>query len=72
MAKKRQSQKVYGSITHYWTEEINKKDAYTYLALQVKATLEAIDIKGYIQSNVRTAAQSSGCLPFHAYVGRRI
>ncbi len=31
----------------------NKKEAYKYLDLQVKATPEAIDIKGYIQPNVR-------------------
>jgi site-specific DNA recombinase len=38
----------------------NKKEAYTYLDLKVKATPEAIDIKGYIQPKVCMAAQTSG------------
>jgi site-specific DNA recombinase len=53
----------------------DKKDAYTYLGLEIKATPEGADIKGYLPS-VRIAGQSSGCptarttccIPFHAYV----
>jgi site-specific DNA recombinase len=36
----------------------NKKEAYKYLDLKVKATREAIDIKGYIQPDLSMATQS--------------
>jgi len=36
----------------------DKKEAYKYLDLKVKATREAIDIKGYIQSDLSMATQS--------------
>ena len=46
------------------------KVAYTYLGLQVKATPEGADIKGYLDPKVLTIEQTSGCLPFHAYASR--
>ena len=45
----------------------DKKDAYTYLDLEIKATPEGADIKGYVQLKLLTTARISGCLPFHAY-----
>ena len=43
------------------------KVAYTYLGLQVKATPEGADIKGYLDPKVLTIERTSGYLPFHAY-----
>ena len=47
----------------------DKKDAYTYLDLKIKATSEGADIKGYLDSSVISGdscvllnGQSSGCL----------
>jgi len=47
----------------------DKKDAYTYLDLKVKATPDGADIKGYLDPSVimsdsclLTIAQTSGCL----------
>jgi len=37
----------------------DKKDAYTYLDLKVKATPEGADIKGYLDPNVLTTGQTS-------------
>lgn len=52
----------------------DKKDAYTYLDLKVKATPEGADIKGYLDPSViksdsclLTTGQTSGCLSSHAY-----
>ncbi len=55
----------------------DKKDAYTYLGLMVKATRDGFDIKGYLDTNVLTTGQASGifspigqtsgCLSSHAY-----
>jgi len=38
----------------------DKKDAYTYLSLQVKATHEGADIKGYLDPSVLTTGQTWG------------
>jgi site-specific DNA recombinase len=40
----------------------DKRDAYIYLYLEIKATLEGADIKGYVQPKLLTIAQTSGCL----------
>ena len=40
----------------------DEKDAYAYLEVQVKATPESADIKGYLDPNVLTTARTSGCL----------
>jgi len=55
----------------------DKKDAYTYLDLKVKATPEGADIKGYLDSSVvssdsclLTIAQTSGCLCFYRNISR--
>jgi site-specific DNA recombinase len=40
----------------------DKKDAYMYLGLQVKATCEGADIKGFLDPNVLTTGQTWGCL----------
>jgi len=52
----------------------DKKDAYTYLDLKVKATPEGADIKGYLDSSVISGdscvsitKQSSGCLIVNDY-----
>ena len=52
----------------------DKKDAYTYLDLKVKATNEGADIKGYLDTSVissnsfvLTTGQTSRCLSSHAY-----
>ncbi|MFC1946077.1 recombinase family protein [Chloroflexota bacterium] len=52
----------------------DKKDAYTYMDLKVKATPEGADIKGYLDSSVisgdscvRISKQSSGCLIVNDY-----
>jgi site-specific DNA recombinase len=37
----------------------DKKDAYTYLDLKVKATPEGVDIKGYVQPKLLTTGQTS-------------
>jgi len=37
----------------------DKKDAYAYLDLQVKATPEGADIKGYLDPRVLTTGQTS-------------
>ena len=53
----------------------DKKDAYAYLDLKVKATNEGADIKGFLDPSVLstsscllTTGQTWGCLPFHAYI----
>ncbi len=38
----------------------DKKDAYAYLDLMVKATKDGVDIKGYLDTNVLTDGQTSG------------
>lgn len=47
----------------------DKKDAYTYLDLKIKATSEGADIKGYLDSSVISGDscvllnnQTSGCM----------
>jgi len=52
----------------------DKKDAYTYLDLKIKATPEGADIKGYLDSSVFSsdsclliAGQTSGCLSSDEY-----
>ncbi len=45
----------------------DKKDAYRYLDLKVKATPEGADIKGYLDPSVRVTGQSSGCLISRTY-----
>jgi site-specific DNA recombinase len=40
----------------------DKKDAYKYLDLHVKAKPEGADIKGYVDPSVLMGGQSSGCL----------
>ncbi len=52
----------------------DKKDAYTYLDLKVKATNEGADIKGFFDPSVLktdscllTIEQTLGCLCSHAY-----
>ena len=38
----------------------DKKDAYTYLDLAIKATPEGVDVKGYLDPSVLTTARTSG------------
>jgi site-specific DNA recombinase len=52
----------------------DKKDAYTYLDLKIKANPERADIKGYLDSSVINGnssvllnGQSSGCLSSQEY-----
>ena len=52
----------------------DKKDAYTYLDIKIKATPEGADIKGYLDSSVLNSdscvsitEQSSGCLIVNDY-----
>ncbi len=40
----------------------DKKDAYTYLDLKIKATPEGIDIKGYLQPKLLTTGQTSASM----------
>jgi site-specific DNA recombinase len=40
----------------------DKKDAFTYLDLKVKASSQSIEIKGYVDLNVLTTGQTSGCM----------
>lgn len=37
----------------------DKRDAYTYLDLEIKATPEGADIKGYVQPKLLTTGQTS-------------
>ena len=40
----------------------DKKDAYTYLDLAIKATPEGVDVKGYLDPSVLTTGQTSASL----------
>lgn len=42
----------------------DKKDAYTYLDLAIKASPEAVDVKDYLDPIVLTTGQTRGCLLF--------
>ena len=37
----------------------DKKDAYTYLDLEIRATPEGVDFKGYVQPKLLTTARTS-------------
>jgi len=45
----------------------DERDACTYLDLEIRATQEGADIKGYVQPKLLTTAQTSGYLSSHAY-----
>lgn len=45
----------------------DKKDAYTYLDLEVTATPEGVDIRGYLDSSVLTTARTSGLQLIQTY-----
>jgi hypothetical protein len=45
----------------------DKKDAYTYLDLKVKATPEGADTKGFLDPCLLTTGQTSRLLTSHAY-----
>lgn len=45
----------------------DKKEAFTYLDLKVKASPESVDIKGYVDLKLITTGQTSGCLIQRTY-----
>ncbi|APV43866.1 hypothetical protein Dform_00511 [Dehalogenimonas formicexedens] len=51
--------KVIADLDNCSTQD--KKDAFTYLDLKVKASSHSVDIKGYVDLKLITTGQTSGC-----------